>query len=183
MFVSHSLAQISQSEAGINYPPFSLDKLLIKNGHTFGLRAVTIPQGAHTMCVCNRLLFYSKCTGFIICFTYDHTSLSMYINQIMLNKQWVTLPVVYCRPFASEEGFSQRFWRILSLTCTVPNNRRTREESLFWKGSSARAIFPQKIVSLRFQTSQQKDWKVRASPHTFQSKIHHNGPELVLKGN
>ena len=52
MFVSHSLAQISQSEAGINYPPFSLDKLLIKNGHTFGLRAVTIPQGTHTMCVC-----------------------------------------------------------------------------------------------------------------------------------
>ena len=27
------------------------------------------------MCVCNRLLFDSKCTGFIICFTYNDISL------------------------------------------------------------------------------------------------------------
>ena len=27
------------------------------------------------MCVCNRLLFHSKCTGFTICFTYNDTSL------------------------------------------------------------------------------------------------------------
>ena len=27
------------------------------------------------MCVCNRLLFYSKCTGFTICFTYNDISL------------------------------------------------------------------------------------------------------------
>ena len=38
------------------------------------------PQGAHTMCLCNRLLFYSKFTGFTISFTYNDMSLSMYIN-------------------------------------------------------------------------------------------------------
>ena len=39
------------------------------------------PQGAHTMCLCSRLLFYSKCTGFNVCFTYSYISLTMYINQ------------------------------------------------------------------------------------------------------
>ena len=39
-------------------------------------------QGApHNVCVCIRLLFYSKCTGFTVCFTYNDISLSMYINQ------------------------------------------------------------------------------------------------------
>ena len=32
-------------------------------------------------CVCNRLLFYSKCAGFTVCFTYSDISLSMCINQ------------------------------------------------------------------------------------------------------
>ena len=36
---------------------------------------------APTQCVCNRLLFYSKCTGFTVCFTYNDISLSVYINQ------------------------------------------------------------------------------------------------------
>ena len=31
------------------------------------------------MCVCNRLLLYSKCAGFTVCFTYNHISLSMYM--------------------------------------------------------------------------------------------------------
>ena len=39
------------------------------------------PQGAHTMCLCSRLLLYSKCTGFTVCFTYSDVSLTMYINQ------------------------------------------------------------------------------------------------------
>ena len=39
------------------------------------------PQVAHTICLCNRLLFYSKCTGFTVCFTYSDISLTMYINQ------------------------------------------------------------------------------------------------------
>ena len=42
---------------------------------------------------------------------------------------------------------------------------------MFWKGSSARAIFPQKIASLRFQISQQKGRKIHASSRTFLLKI------------
>ena len=56
-------------------------------------------------------------------------------------------------------------------------------ESLFWKGSSAGAIFPAKIASLRFQTSQHKDRKIHDSSRIFQSKIHPNGPELALEEN
>ena len=42
-----------------------------------------IAQGTHTICLCSRLLFsfYSKCTGFTVCFTYSDVSLTMYINQ------------------------------------------------------------------------------------------------------
>ena len=39
------------------------------------------PQGAHTICLCSRLLFYSKCTRFTVCFSYSDISLTMYINQ------------------------------------------------------------------------------------------------------
>ena len=39
------------------------------------------PQGAHTICLRSRLLFYSKCSGFTVCFTYSDMSLTMYINQ------------------------------------------------------------------------------------------------------
>ena len=35
----------------------------------------------HNLCVCSRLLFYSKCTGFAICLTDSDISPSMYINQ------------------------------------------------------------------------------------------------------
>ena len=38
-------------------------------------------QGAHTICLCSRLLFYTKCTGFTVCFSYSDISLTMYINQ------------------------------------------------------------------------------------------------------
>ena len=100
----------------------------------------------------------------------------------MINKCWITLPVVYSRPFASKAVF-ERFWMNLSSPLTVPYNRRTREESLFWKGSSAGAIFPPKIASLRFQTSQHKGQKIHDSSRTFQSKIHPNGPELALEEN
>ena len=56
-------------------------------------------------------------------------------------------------------------------------------ETLFWKGSSAGAIFPPKIASLRFQTSQHDGQKIHDSSRTFQSKIHPNGPELALEEN
>ena len=34
-------------------------------------------QRAHTICLCSRLLFCSKCTGFTVCFTYSDISLPM----------------------------------------------------------------------------------------------------------
>ena len=43
-----------------------------------------------------------------------------------------------------QKRFFERFWMNLSSPLTVIYNRRTREETLFWKGSSAGAIFPQK---------------------------------------
>ena len=62
----------------------------------------------------------------------------------MINKQrWITLPVVYSRPFDSKRFF-ERFWMNLSSPLTVVYNRTKREESLFWKDSSAGAIFPPK---------------------------------------
>ena len=44
-----------------------------------------LAQGAHTICLGSRLLFYtlfySKCTRFTVCLTYSHISLTVYINQ------------------------------------------------------------------------------------------------------
>ena len=70
----------------------------------------------------------------------------------------------------SQKRLFERFWRILSSPFTVPNYKRTRAESMFWKGSSARAISPQKIASLCFQTSQQRGRKIHASSRPFRSK-------------
>ena len=47
--------------------------------------------------------------------------------------------------------------RRLTLPVTVPNNRTTREEPLFWKGSNAGVIFPPKTASLLFQAKRSKD--------------------------
>ena len=41
-------------------------------------RALVEAQGAHTICLCSRFLFWSKCTGFTVCLTYTDIS---YINQ------------------------------------------------------------------------------------------------------
>ena len=51
--------------------------------------------------VTDRLLFHSKCTGFTACLTHSDISLSMYYKS-MLNKRWITVPVVNCHPFASK---------------------------------------------------------------------------------
>ena len=56
-------------------------------------------------------------------------------------------------------------------------------ETLFWKRSSAGAIFSPQIASLCFQTSQHKGQKIHDSSRTFLSKIHLNGPELALEEN
>ena len=69
----------------------------------------------------------------------------------------------------------------LSSPLTVLYNRWTRVESLFIKGSSAGVIFPAKIASLRFQTSQHKGQKIYYSSRTIQTKIHPNGLELALE--
>ena len=93
--------------------------------------------------------------------------------------------LAYASPFflCQGKGVATRRLLIFKFTFTVPNNRRTREESLFWKGFSTGAIFPQKITSLHFQTSQQKGWKIHASLRIFWSKIHLKGPELALDEN
>ena len=40
-----------------------------------------VTQGARTICLGSRLLFYSKCTRFTVFLTYSHISLTVYINQ------------------------------------------------------------------------------------------------------
>ena len=81
------------------------------------------PQGAHTICLCSRLLFYSKCTGFTVCFTYSGISLTMYINQWYIN---VELPYLWCIVvLLPQKRFFERFWMNLSSPLTVPYNRRT----------------------------------------------------------
>ena len=56
----------------------------------------------------------------------------------MLNKRWITLFVVYCRPFASKAVF-RAIKGILSSPFTVRNNRRT---ILVLKGLQRRSDFP-----------------------------------------
>ena len=75
-------------------------------------------RGTHTICLGSRLLFYSKCTRFTVCLTYSHISLTVYIKKTMINKRWITLPVVYSRPFASKAVF-ERFWMNFSSPLTL----------------------------------------------------------------
>ena len=139
-------------------------------------------KGAHTICLCSRLLFYTKCTGFTVCITYTDISLTLHINQWKINVELPNICGIWS-VLLPQSVFFLRFWRSLSSLLTVPYNRRTREESLFWNGSSARAIFPLQIALLRFQTSQQRGRKIHASPRTFRSKIHPKGSELALEEN
>ena len=48
----------------------------------------------------------------------------------MLNKRWITLPVVYRRPFTSKAVF-ERFWRILSSPFTVPKSYKITQKTVF----------------------------------------------------
>ena len=63
----------------------------------------------------------------------------------MINKRWITLPVVYSRHFVSKAVF-ERFWMNLSSALTVLYNRETRVETLFWKRSSAGAKYGRSFV-------------------------------------
>ena len=63
------------------------------------------PKGAHTTCVCNRLLFYSKCIGFTICLIYSDKL--MYITQCEIN---VELPNLrYIVVLLPQKRFFKRF--------------------------------------------------------------------------
>ena len=110
--------------------------------------------GTHTICVC-----VADCYFIVNVLDLQFASPIAIYRQVcyksMLNKRWITLPAICGRPFASKQFF-ERFWRIWSSPFTVPYNRKTRDESLFWKGSSAGAIFSSKVASLRLQTLQQK---------------------------
>ena len=145
--------------------PFALQATDNTN-HSWG---IVWPQGAHTICLCSRLFWIYR-------LPHLQRYIADYVYKLMINKRWITLPVVYSRPF-------DRFWRSLSSPLTVRYNRRTGEESLFWKGSSAEAIFPPKIVSFRLQTSQQKGRKLHASPRAFRSQIHPKCSKLALEEN
>ena len=63
------------------------------------------PKTAHTICVCNRLLFYSKCIGFTICLIYSDKL--MYITQCEINVELPNLRyIVVLSGFLSDfEGF------------------------------------------------------------------------------
>ena len=64
------------------------------------------PKTAHTICVCNRLLFYSKCIGFTICLIYSDKL--MYITQCEIN---VELPNLwYTVVLLPQKRFFEWFW-------------------------------------------------------------------------
>ena len=74
------------------------------------------PKGAHTICVCNRLLFYSKC---IMDLLFAWSIAIMYITQCSIN---VELPNLwYIVVLLPEKRLFERFWRILSLRSPVPS--------------------------------------------------------------
>ena len=60
---------------------------------------------AHTICVCNRLLFYGKCIGFTLCLIYSDEL--MYITQCEINVELPNLRyIVVLSGFLSDfEGF------------------------------------------------------------------------------
>ena len=66
-------------------------------------------QGAHIFCLCNRFLFYSKRTLHLTFASTIDSDVSLTVYKSMLNKRWITLTTVFCRPFASK-GF---LWAIL----------------------------------------------------------------------
>ena len=103
--------------------------------------------------MCSRLLFCRKCTGFTVCFNYSDISLGMYTNQCLVNIEF-TFTCDILLSFSLKSGF---FWAILkdfefAIYCSLL--RRKREESLFWKGSSA--IFPPKSHRSAFKLCRKK---------------------------
>ena len=80
-------------------------------------------------CVCKRLLFCSKCTGFTVRLTYNDISLSMYINQCEINLE---LPYLWYIVVLLPQ---KRFWAILSSPFTVNGELKilqNRSKKRFW---------------------------------------------------
>ena len=82
-----------------------------------------------TQCVCNRFFFIvNVLAGFTVCFTYN--DISRYVYKSMLNKRWITLPVVYRRPFASKTVF----WAILKdFELALYKILQNRSKNRFWE--------------------------------------------------
>ena len=90
-------------------------KMNTEKGRVIYKFEVDTPKTAHTICVCNRLLFYGKCIGFTICLIYSDKL--MYITQCEIN---VELPNLrYIVVLLPQKRFFQRIWRIFSLPFTV----------------------------------------------------------------
>ena len=71
--------------------------------------------------------------------------IAKYVYKSRLNIRWISLPVLYSRPFASKA----LFWVILkdselAVSVFLLNNRRTREESLFWRAPAQERFSPGK---------------------------------------
>ena len=74
--INESLSHCLENELNANGSLF-----IMVNGVDLIYWVLDKPQGAPTICLCSRLLIYSKCSGFTVCLTYSDISLTMYINQ------------------------------------------------------------------------------------------------------
>jgi len=69
----------------------------------------------------------------------------------------VKLPYLWCIVvLLPQKRFFERFWMNLSSPLTVLYNWKTREETLFWKGSSAGLFFPPKSHRSAFKLPSMK---------------------------
>ena len=83
-------------------------------------------EPTQSVCVTD-CFFYSKCTGFAVCLTHSDISLSMCINQCVIQ---VDLPYLwYIVVLLPLKRFFERFWRILSSPFTVSNNRNNNRRT------------------------------------------------------
>ena len=85
-------------------------------------------------------------------------------------------------PEVEDGDFSHLKGSALNVLSNVIEERQGRNPC-FERVPAPERFFSPKNASLRFQTSLHKGRKTFDSSRTFQSKIHPNGPELVLEEN
>ena len=118
---------------GYLFSEFRISRWILQLLFKIGFRVGFFTGGAQTICLCSRLLFYSKCTGFTVCLTYSYISLIMYIIPGLL-KTWLakisthsttwqfkTIKLIQ-RPIKSlyymaESVFAMRLVNLRSVTC------------------------------------------------------------------